>query len=84
MRPKEEIDNDEIGGQLAAAAAAGPSAILHDPLLVPKSCTSIKRNAKSKAPKLTKLQKSMAESNNGLYPPIACRYDSSLGKLRLK
>lgn len=74
----------QIGGH---EAAAGPSKVLHDPSLsIPQSCTGRKHNPKSKVPKHTKAgtQRSTADSHNGLNPAIGCRYDSSLGKLRIK
>lgn len=87
MRPKQEIDTDDaqIGGQ---EAAAGPSKVMKGILPLPQSCSGAKHNGKQKVPKHTKVgtQRSTADFCNGLGPAqaIGCRFDNSLGKLRLK
>lgn len=83
---KEETDNCEaqISGQVTAS---DQKKVLNDSFpTIPKYWRGVQKISKSKVAKLIKSEivGSNAESQDGVAPVTACRYDSSLGKLRLR
>lgn len=83
---KEETDNCEaqISGQ---ATASEQKKVVNDSLpTIPKSWRGVQKISKPKVAKLIKSETvgSNAESQDGVTPVTACRYDSSLGLLTKK
>lgn len=76
--------NVKYEAQIWSPAVAGQSKV-NDPAAERKPSGLGTYNIKSKVPKQTKIgsQRLKVECLNGLSPSINCRYDSSLGKIRL-